>query len=152
MGDWKLTDAQAKTLREYLLRGGFLMMDDFWNADEYARFEESMRKVFPDRPVVDIPDEDAIFHTVYDLNDRYQVPGTWALDGGRMSQRAAGTVAALDGRLRRQVAGDGGDLFQQRRGRFVGVGGRAAIPGEVLGLGDSDRRQLRGLFDDALGL
>ena len=93
MGDWKLTDAQAKTLREYLLRGGFLMMDDFWNADEYARFDESMRKVFPDRPVVDIPDGDAIFHTVYDLGDRYQVPGRWALDGGRMAQRAAGTVA-----------------------------------------------------------
>jgi hypothetical protein len=92
MGDWKLTDAQAKTLREYLLRGGFLMMDDFWNADEYARFEESMRKVFPDRPVVDISDDDGIFHTVYDLNDRYQVPGRWALDGGRMAQRAAGTV------------------------------------------------------------
>src|ERR1041385_3242242 len=92
MGDWKLTDAQAKTLREYLLRGGFLMMDDFWNADEYARFDESMRKVFPDHPVVDIDDKDAIFHTVYDLDDRYQVPGRWALDGGRMAMRAAGTI------------------------------------------------------------
>ena len=44
MGDWKLTDAQAKTLREYLLRGGFLYMDDFWGAEEYARFDESMRR------------------------------------------------------------------------------------------------------------
>ena len=92
MGDWKLTDSQAKNLREYLLRGGFLMMDDFWNADEYARFDESMRKVFPDKPVVDIEDKDGIFHTVYDLDDRYQVPGRWALDGGRMAQRAEGTI------------------------------------------------------------
>ena len=53
---------------------------------------EAVRKVFPDRPVVDIPEADAIFHTVYDLGDRYQVPGRWALDGGRMAQRAAGTV------------------------------------------------------------
>ena len=33
MGDWKLTDAQARKLREYLLRGGFLMLDDFWGTE-----------------------------------------------------------------------------------------------------------------------
>lgn len=93
MGDWKLTDAQAKTLREFLLRGGFIMMDDFWNPDEYERFDESMRKVFPDRPVVDIDSTDSIFHSVYDLDDRYQVPGRWAIGGrGPMSRRAEGTV------------------------------------------------------------
>ena len=92
MGDWKLTDAQAKTLREYLLRGGFLYMDDFWNDDEWARFDESMRRVFPDRQVVEIESPDAIFHSVYDLDDRYQILGQWALRGGYMTQRAAGTV------------------------------------------------------------
>ncbi len=50
MGDWKLTDAQAKKLREYLLRGGFLMLDDFWGTEEWNRFYESMGRVFPDRP------------------------------------------------------------------------------------------------------
>jgi len=96
MGDWKLTDAQANTLREFLLRGGFLMLDDFWNQDEWDRFMESMKRVFPDRPIVEIENADAIFHTVYDLDDRYQIPGQWALGGrggGYMSQRAAGTVA-----------------------------------------------------------
>uniref|UniRef100_Q029W2 DUF4159 domain-containing protein n=1 Tax=Solibacter usitatus (strain Ellin6076) TaxID=234267 RepID=Q029W2_SOLUE len=96
MGDWLLTDAQAKTLREYLLRGGFIYMDDFWGAEEYGRFAESMSRVFPDRPVVEIDDRDPIFHVVYDLDDRYQVPGMWALRGGRggwMGQRAAGTKA-----------------------------------------------------------
>ncbi len=95
MGDWKLTDSQAKTLREFLLRGGFLMLDDFWREDEWARFEESMKAVFPDRPIVEIENADAIFHTVYDLDDRYQVPGQWALGGrgGINSQRAVGTVA-----------------------------------------------------------
>jgi hypothetical protein len=92
MGDWALTDQQAKTLREYLLRGGFLMMDDFWGGEEYGRFEESMKKVFPDRPVVDIDDANAIFHVVYDLDQKYQIPGRWALTGGRMAYRAAGTV------------------------------------------------------------
>jgi hypothetical protein len=82
MGDWRLTDAQAQTLREYLLRGGFLMLDDFWGTEEWGRFNESMRRVFPDRPIVEIDDADAIFHTVYDLDDRYQVPGQWALRRG----------------------------------------------------------------------
>ena len=93
MGDWKLTASQAKILREYLLRGGFLYMDDFWGAEEWGRFDESMKVVFPDRPVVEIEDKDPIFHAVYDLDDRYQILGQWALRGGFMVQRAAGTVA-----------------------------------------------------------
>ena len=88
-GRWKLTDAQAATLRDYLLRGGFFMCDDFWGAQDWDVFMESMRRVFPDREVVDIDDRDPIFHSVYDLNDRYQVPGarylstgvTWKCDG-----------------------------------------------------------------------
>jgi len=80
-GEWKLSDAQAKALREYLLRGGFFMADDFWGSDEWAVFMESLRKVFPDRTVVDLPNSDQIFHTVYDLDDRYRVPGAWGVYG-----------------------------------------------------------------------
>lgn len=83
MGDWLLTDAQVKTVREYLLRGGFLMLDDFWGPEEYDRFNETMSRVFPDRPVVDMPSKDAIFHTVYDLDDRYQVASQGSVARGR---------------------------------------------------------------------
>jgi len=96
MGDWKLTISQAKKLREYLLRGGFLMLDDFWGPEEWDRFMESMRLVFPDRPIVEIEDKDSIFHTVYDLDDRYQILGQWALHG-RMRYRSDGTVARWRG-------------------------------------------------------
>lgn len=92
MGDWKLTSAQAKKLRDYLLRGGFLMLDDFWGTPEWDRFFESMKLVFPDRPIVEIDNSDAIFHTVYDLDDRYQVPGQWALRRGT-TYRNDGAVA-----------------------------------------------------------
>ena len=51
------------------------MCDDFHGTDEWEVFIDSMQKVFPDRPIVDIPNKDPIFHTVYDLDDRYQVPG-----------------------------------------------------------------------------
>jgi hypothetical protein len=46
-----------------------------------------MQKVFPDRPIVDIPSSDPIFHTIYDLNDRYQVPGAQYLRSGRVFEQ-----------------------------------------------------------------
>jgi hypothetical protein len=92
MGDWLLTDAQARKLREYLLRGGFLMLDDFWGTEEWDRFEESMSRVFPDRAVFEIETSDPIFHVVYDLDERYQIPGQWALRRGT-TYRNDGAVA-----------------------------------------------------------
>jgi hypothetical protein len=83
VGHWQLTDTQVKQLRDYLDRGGFFMVDDFHGTAEWAVFIESMRKVFPDRPVVDIPDSDPIFHVIYDLEHRYQVPGAQYLSSGR---------------------------------------------------------------------
>ncbi len=94
MGDWKLTDTQVATLREYLLRGGFLLLDDFWGPEEFGRFNETMSKVFPTRPIIDIPNDDPVFHAVYDVDERRQLLGMWAFQrGGSMSRRAEGTVA-----------------------------------------------------------
>jgi hypothetical protein len=84
VGHWDLTDAQAAKLREYLLRGGFFMCDDFHGTREWEVFTAGMRRVFPDRPIVDIDDADPIFHTIYDLSDRYQVPGAQYLYSGRV--------------------------------------------------------------------
>jgi hypothetical protein len=88
-GHWKLPDDQAKQLREFILRGGFFMCDDFHGDEawpdynfpgrmlnEWESFMNSMSKVFPDRVVEEIPSSDPIFHTLYDLDDRFQVPGS----------------------------------------------------------------------------
>jgi hypothetical protein len=72
-----VTEPEALVLREYLLRGGFLMADDLHGQYEWDVFARTMRMTFPDRTIVEIPDDDAAFHTVYDLTDRPQVPG-WA--------------------------------------------------------------------------
>lgn len=82
VGHWQLTDAQCKKLRDYLLRGGFLMTDDFHGTFEWEVFTASMNRVFPDRPIVDIEDSDAIFHVLYDLDKRVQVPGIYPLMRG----------------------------------------------------------------------
>ena len=83
VGHWNLTGPQVKAFREYLDRGGFFMCDDFHGTEEWAVFVNSMQKVFPDRQIVDIPHDDPIFHTVYDLDDKYQVPGEQYVRSGR---------------------------------------------------------------------
>src|SRR6266516_1836728 len=49
VGHWNLTDGQAKKLREYLLRGGFFMCDDFWGEEQWVVSNESIHRVHPDR-------------------------------------------------------------------------------------------------------
>jgi len=88
VGHWQLRDEDAKQMREYLLRGGFFMCDDFHGnvpyrpVPEWDTFIASMSRVFPDRKIEDIPDNDPIFHTLFDLQDRFQVPGAQFLETG----------------------------------------------------------------------
>jgi len=82
VGHWDLSDEECKKLREYLLRGGFFMTDDFHGTREWRIFTATMSRVFPDRPIVEIPSKDPIFHVLYDLDDRVQVAGTAALESG----------------------------------------------------------------------
>jgi len=83
VGHWDLTDEQASKMREFLLRGGFFMCDDFHGTTEWEVFVASMKRVLPERPIVEIENKDPIFHTVYDLDDRYQVPGEQFVHSGR---------------------------------------------------------------------
>jgi hypothetical protein len=87
VGHWDLSGELAAQLREYLLRGGFLMVDDFHGTYEWQVFEHSIRQVFPDRRIVDIDNADPIFHIIYDLDDRYQVPGEGAWMRGMTYER-----------------------------------------------------------------
>ncbi len=89
VGQWYLDDVEAARLREYLLRGGFLMVDDFWGTYQWAVFIDSMLRVFPDRPILEIEESHEILHILYDLDQRIQIPGrnyiwsgvTWQEDG-----------------------------------------------------------------------
>ena len=83
VGRWSLDETEAARLREYLDRGGFLMVDDFHGTLQWQGFVESMQRVFPDRPIVEISEGDEVFHVLYDLNQRIQIPGIRALMSGR---------------------------------------------------------------------
>src|SRR5580700_9380220 len=93
VGEWGFTQQEAKVMREYLLRGGFFMADDFHGDEEWEMFLKRIRFVFPDRPIVEIPDDDPIFHTVFDLNDRFQLPGAAHLYEGCKNCREGGRGA-----------------------------------------------------------
>ncbi|QDS93773.1 hypothetical protein FF011L_25460 [Roseimaritima multifibrata] len=69
-----LSPPEVAALRRYLLNGGFLMVDDFWGDQEYAVLAENLSRVFPDRVPEEVPLEHDIFHCVYDLKERPQVP------------------------------------------------------------------------------
>jgi hypothetical protein len=100
VGHWMLRDEDAQQLREFLLRGGFLMVDDFHGSNagdhaaadgerinEWQTFTDSMSRVFPDRPIVEIQDSDPIFHTLYDLDKRFQVPGAQYFESGLIYEK-----------------------------------------------------------------
>jgi hypothetical protein len=83
VGHWLLPDDEAKQLGEFLMRGGFLMVDDFHGNVEWKQFVYSMNRALPGRDIVDIPNSDPIFHTIYDLDERFQVPGAQFFDTGK---------------------------------------------------------------------
>jgi len=60
-------EEEVKTLRRYLLNGGFLMVDDFWGEAEWENLHEQIKRVFPDREPVELPLDHPIFHCVFDL-------------------------------------------------------------------------------------
>jgi len=84
---WTFSDDEAKRLREYLEKGGFLMVDDFHGTQDWEGFMSGMRQVFPDRPVEDLTDKDEIFHVLYDMDDRFQVPGEQYIRSGRTYEK-----------------------------------------------------------------
>lgn len=75
VGALHLTDQQAARLREYLLRGGFLLVDDFHGSGQWRQFAQMMHKVFPNRQIIDLQDEQGLFHVLFDVGELIQIPG-----------------------------------------------------------------------------
>jgi hypothetical protein len=82
-GGISLSEEETTTLRRYLLNGGFMMVDDFWGEDEWYDFYEAIKQVFPDREPIELPYEHPIFHCVYDLPNKPQIPSLGAAQAGR---------------------------------------------------------------------
>ena len=88
-GNWNPSREDAANLREHLLRGGFLLVDDLHGEYGWDVFEYAMKRVFPDRPIVDIPLDDVLMHVFYDLDKNSPIPGFRHLYRGRNGQIGA---------------------------------------------------------------
>jgi len=81
-GSMWLTDEMVVKLRDYLDRGGFLILDDMWGDAEYEVCLQNVQRIFPGTSPTEVDDKDPVFHTVYDLDKRYQISGQWSLGSG----------------------------------------------------------------------
>ena len=97
-----LSDAEINRLREYLNRGGFLMVDDFWGEYDYQSFAETVKRLYPNRQIMDIQLDDPVMHVLYDIEEKDLtfIPGSRHLyvRGGRtIINQPAGTMPAWQG-------------------------------------------------------
>jgi len=88
-----LSTDEAARLRAYMLKGGFLWADDFWGEYAWRHWIGEVRKIFPEEreyPIVDVPMNHAIFHTLFDVKEFPQIPGIGVWAGWRTtSERGA---------------------------------------------------------------
>lgn len=82
-GDMSITDPEAQVLRDYMLNGGFIMVDDFWGFEEWAVFYRAFKQIWPDREFEEIPVEHEIFHIVFPLKVKPQIPSVGHALAGR---------------------------------------------------------------------
>jgi uncharacterized protein DUF4159 len=90
VGSIYIDPEEAKSLRNYLMKGGFLWADDFWGEYAWEHWEEELRKVLPaaQYPIIDVPLTHAMFHSIFDVKRIPQIPSItrWAQMGGSTSE------------------------------------------------------------------
>jgi hypothetical protein len=87
-------EEELPIMRKYLLNGGFMLFDDFWGDREWEAFANEMQRLFPPsthagQKIVDLPLDHPIFHAVFDLKEKPQVPGIPHFQRGRTHERLA---------------------------------------------------------------
>ena len=90
-GTIRLSPDEVQSLRAYLLKGGFVTVDDFWGSEAWDQWAEEIGRVLPpgQYPIVDIPNDHPILHTLYDIHEVEQVSNIrfWVQTGGNVSER-----------------------------------------------------------------
>lgn len=100
VGSMSLSDAEVLALRNYLLAGGFLVIDDFWGSWAWEQLVSQMQLVFPDRAIVELPLDHPVFHVFYNIDSVLQVPNVrqgWAAQHGGPTHEYDGVVPHVRG-------------------------------------------------------
>jgi len=111
-GTARFSDLEVSRLRQYLLKGGFILSADYWGTQAGEQFDEEIGRVLPrsQYPIVDVPMNHAIFHTLFEVKKIPQVSSIqfWRMSGGEVSERgedspAPDTRGIVDGHGRLMV-------------------------------------------------
>jgi len=91
VGTASFSDEEVKRLREYLLKGGFLWVDDFWGTAAWEQWAGEMHKVLPEFPIFDVPVDHPIRQTLFEITQVEQVSSinNWRRTGGDTSERGS---------------------------------------------------------------
>lgn len=89
VGTMALDDQEIRQLREYLLKGGFLWVDDFWGDRAWGHWETTLREVLPDVSIEEITPDHPLMSIFYQIDDVPQIPSIqfWRGSGGLTSER-----------------------------------------------------------------
>ena len=105
-GNLRLTAEEVEIVREFLLRGGTATFDDFHGPVEWDAFRREMKRVFPDREIVQLTPDHPVFGCFYQLTEYPQIPGLGSFFNGVTWEKGgyeAGLHAILDDRGRAMV-------------------------------------------------
>jgi hypothetical protein len=93
VGNTYLDEQEAAALRDYALKGGFLWADDFWGDYAFQIWAREIGKAFPPEryPITELPIEHPLFHLLYDIKHKVQIPSInfWGGTGGQTSERGS---------------------------------------------------------------
>lgn len=92
-GRWHLGAEEVAQLREYVGRGGFLVVDDFHGEYDWQVMSDALRRAFPAWPIQRLPEDHALMNVLYDLDQDTQIPGRrhlYRAPGGKIEAQLYG--------------------------------------------------------------
>jgi hypothetical protein len=90
VGTAALSDKEVQRLREYLLKGGFLWVDDFWGTAAWEQWSDQIRRVLPEFPIVDVMPGDPLRRALFTISTVKQVPSIFSWGGPGSDPRERG--------------------------------------------------------------
>jgi hypothetical protein len=108
VGTIQFSNEEVTRLHDYFLKGGFLWVDDFWGTAAWNQWSSHIHRVLPEFPIIDIPEDHPILHTLFTVKEVPQVPGInfFERTGGRTAERGSDSphsdfrgIADNEGRL-----------------------------------------------------
>jgi hypothetical protein len=91
VGTAALSNAEVQRLRQYLLKGGFLWVDDFWGTPAWDQWSQQIKRVLPEFPIVDVAPADPIRQALFTITEVKQVPSIFSWAGPGSDPRERGT-------------------------------------------------------------